>query len=197
LAVHLGAGAAGYLEATHPAESAILDGCAEMLGVPRASFAVGVDGCGIPVIATPISVAARFFAKFAAPQRFEAKWRDALVRVRDAMMAHPEMVAGTGDFDTDLMRSAPGDIMGKGGAEGYHASAAMRRGIGLCAKIVDGNARAVPPFVVEQLAELNALTAAQAEALSAYRRKSVKNRAGTVTGEIFAEPSSTAAKSIR
>jgi L-asparaginase II len=197
LAVHLGAGAAGYLEVTHPAESAILDGCAEMLGVPLASFAVGVDGCGIPVIATPISVAARFFAKFAAPQRFATKWRDALVRVRDAMMAYPEMVAGTGEFDTDLMRSAPGDIIGKGGAEGYHASAALRRGLGLCVKIVDGNARAVPPFVVEQLAELDMLTAAQSGALSAYHRKLVKNRAGTVAGEIFAEPRSARSESNR
>jgi L-asparaginase II len=187
MAMHLGAGPAGYLEARHPAESAILDGCAEMLGVPRSSFAIGVDGCGIPAIATPLSVAARFFAKFAAPQRFAAKWREALVRVRDAMMAHPQMVAGTGEFDTDLMRAAPGDIVVKGGAEGYHASAALARGIGLCAKIVDGNSRAVSPFVVERLIALGAITAQQAEALSGHRRKIVKNRAGTVTGEIVAE----------
>ena len=188
LAMHLGAGPAGYLEVTHPAQSAILDGCAEMLGVPRSSFAIGIDGCGIPAIATPLSVAARFFAKFAAPQRFAAKWRDALVRVRDAMMAYPQMVAGSGEFDTDLMSVARGDIVAKGGAEGYHASAALRRGIGLCVKIVDGNSRAVPPFVVAQLAEMGALTSEQAELLLAYRRKIVKNRAGTVTGEIFTEP---------
>jgi L-asparaginase II len=184
--MHMGAGPAGYLEASHPAQSAILDGCAEMLGVPRSSFAVGVDGCGIPAIATPLSVAARFFAKFAAPQRFTSKWRDALVRVRDAMMAHPEMVAGTGEFDTDLMRAARRDIVAKGGAEGYHASAALQRGLGLCVKVVDGNSRAVSPFVVERLLALDAITAQQADALSEHRRKIVKNRAGTITGEIFA-----------
>lgn len=186
LAMHLGAGPAGYLDAAHPAEFAILDGCAEMLGVPRASFAIGVDGCGIPVIATPLSTAARFFAKFAAPKRFAPKWGDALVRVRDAMMAHPEMVAGTGEFDTDLMRVTPGDVVAKGGAEGYHASAALRQGIGLCAKIVDGNSRAVAPFVVERLLAFGAITNEQADVLSGYRRKIVKNRAGTVTGEIYA-----------
>lgn len=185
LAMHLGAGAAGYLDVNHPAESAILDGCAEMLGVPRSSFSIGVDGCGIPAIATPLSTAARFFAKFAAPLRFTAKWRDPLIRVRDAMLTHPEMVAGTGEFDTDLMRADPGDIVAKGGAEGYHASAALRRGIGLCAKIVDGNSRAVSPFVVERLVALGAITAEQADQLEDYRRKIVKNRAGTVTGEIF------------
>jgi L-asparaginase II len=187
LAMHLGSDAAGYLEAAHPAQSAILDGCAEMLGVPRASFAVGVDGCGIPAIATPLSVAARFFAKFADPPRFAAKWREALVRVCNAMTAHPEMVAGSGEFDTDLMSAARGEIMCKGGAEGYHACAALRRGIGMCVKVIDGNSRAVPPFVVAQLAALGALTSAQADSLSAYRCRIVKNRAGTVTGEIFAE----------
>jgi len=187
LAMHLGSGAAGYLEAAHPAQSAILDGCAEMLGVPRPSFAVGVDGCGIPAIATPLSVAARFFAKFADPPRFAAKWREALVRVCNAMTAHPEMVAGSGEFDTDLMSAARGEIMGKGGAEGYHACAALRRGIGMCVKVIDGNSRAVPPFVVAQLTALGALTSAQADSLSAYRCRIVKNRAGTVTGEIFAE----------
>jgi L-asparaginase II len=186
LAMHLGAGPEGYLDARHPAESAILDGCAEMLGVPRSSFAIGVDGCGIPAIATPLSTAARFFAKFTAPQRFAAKWHDALVRVRNAMMAHPEMVAGTDEFDTDLMHAARGDIVAKGGAEGYHASAALLRGIGLCAKIVDGNSRAVSPFVVERLVALSAITVQQADVLSEYRRKIVKNRAGTVTGEIYA-----------
>jgi L-asparaginase II len=186
LAMHLGAGPAGYLEPKHPAESAILDGCAEMLEVPRSSFAIGVDGCGIPAIATQLAVAARFFAKFAAPERFAAKWREALVRVRDAMMAHPEMVAGTAEFDTDLMRAALGDIVAKGGAEGYHASASLQRGIGLCAKIVDGNSRAVSPFVVERLLGLGAITPRQADVLSEYRRKTVKNRAGTVTGEIYA-----------
>lgn len=185
LAMHLGAGPSGYLEASHPAQSAILDGCAEMLGVPRESFAIGVDGCGIPAIATPLSIAARCFAKFAAPKLFAAKWRDALVRVRDAMMAHPEMVAGTDEFDTDLMLAARGDLVSKGGAEGYHASASLLRGIGLCAKVVDGASRAVSPFVVTTLARLDAIDSVQSERLAGYRRKVVTNRAGTVTGEIY------------
>ena len=77
--------------------------------------------------------------------------------------------------------------MAKGGAEGYHASAALRRAIGLCAKVIDGNSRAVPPFVVTALQNENAISAEQAGLLSGFRRKAVTNRAGTVTGEIYAE----------
>ncbi len=187
LGVYLGAGPEGYLEPGHPAQALILRGYAAMFEVPQDSFAVGVDGCGIPVIATPISVAARFFARFARPEAFPPAYREALVRVRDAMIRHPQMVAGTGEFDTDLMRAANGDIMCKGGAEGYHASVTLASGFGMCAKVVDGNSRAVPPFVMSRLVGLGALDAQQRAALARFERVEVKNRAGTVTGEIFAE----------
>ncbi len=180
LGMHLSAGPEGYLEPAHPAQALILRGYAVMLGVPLASFAVGVDGCGIPVIATPLSVAARFFARFARPEGFPAEYREALVRVRDAMMRYPEVVAGTDEFATALMRASPGDIVCKGGAEGYHASASLARGIGMCVKVVDGNSRAVPPFVTKRMVPSGLLVR--------YERVEVKNRAGTVTGEIFAVP---------
>jgi len=48
LAMHLGADAAGYLELTNPAESAILDGCAEMLGVPPAGLIDRLFAGGVP-----------------------------------------------------------------------------------------------------------------------------------------------------
>jgi L-asparaginase II len=84
------------------------------------------------------------------------------------------------------MLAARGDLVAKGGAEGYHASASLQRGIGLCAKVVDGASRAVSPFVVTTLTNLGALDSAQSEQVATYRRKTVTNRAGTVTGEIYA-----------
>src|SRR5579863_3250119 len=58
LAVHIGASPEGYLSPTHPAQQRILRGCAEMLGIPLASMVVGVDGCGIPVVAVPLKISA-------------------------------------------------------------------------------------------------------------------------------------------
>ena len=45
----------------------------------------------------------------------------------DAMIAHPEMVAGPKRLDTDLMRAAVGKLAAKAGAEGYQ-SIALRPG---------------------------------------------------------------------
>ena len=185
LAMYRGAGAANYLAASHPAEAEILDGCAELLGVPRESMIVGIDGCGIPAIAVPLRAAATFFARMCEPNVFGPRWRNAVARVRNAMIKHPEYVAGTDRFDTALMRAGAGDIACKGGAEGYHATAALARQTGLCAKVADGNPRAVPPFVVNRLQRLG-VASAQSAALDRYRVTPIVNYGGDLTGEIIA-----------
>lgn len=185
LAVHRGASPHGYLEPEHAAQAEILDGCAQLLGVPRASMAIGVDGCGIPVIGVPMRAAAVAFAKFGDAERF-GEWAPAIARVVDAMVEYPQYVAGTGRFDTDLISAAAGAIACKGGAEGYHATAALARRLGLTVKVADGNYRAVSPFVLATLDKHGILDGAELEQLGRHRRPKIKNHAGAVVGEIVA-----------
>ena len=186
LAVHIGASIHDYLSADNLAQRAILAGCADMFGVPEQSMVVGVDGCGIPAVAVPLRVSAAFFARFANTDALQSRWREALERVRRAMVNNPKYVAGTDRFDTDLMRATFPHVACKGGAEGFHASAAINRGLGMCVKVSDGNYRAVSPFVIERLLELGALGADEAALLERHRRPAVKNHAGSVVGEIRA-----------
>lgn len=189
LALQLGADPRTYLSAQHPAQVAILATCAELLGVPREQLVIAVDGCGIPVIAVPLRVAAQCFARLSDLERFPERYRAALMRVCAAMLAHPEYVAGTGRFDTDLMLAARPGVLGKGGAEGYHASAALEHGLGLTVKVADGNYRAVSPFVIATLQRAGALTDTQVERLAKHRYPRVRNHAGLVVGAIdLAEP---------
>lgn len=184
LAVHRGADPAGYLAVDHPAEVEILDVCGRLLDVPVNHMAIGVDGCGIPVIAVPLRTAAHFFARLSDPERFPRDLVAPLRRVAQAMIDHPDFVAGTNRFDTDLMTAARPDVLAKGGAEGYHATAALKRGLGMTVKVADGNYRAVAPFVMERLKELNVLSAPQLSALESYTTPKVRNHAGLVVGEI-------------
>jgi L-asparaginase II len=186
LAVHLAASPSGYLSPDHPAQKAILAGCAEMFGVTEESMVIGVDGCGIPVIAVPMRTSAQFFARFADSTRLPQRWRGPLERVRRAMINYPNYVAGTGRFDTDLMRAAYPNIACKGGAEGYHASAVVDRGLGICVKVEDGNYRAVSPFVIDRLLALGAIGPDESALLGKHGRPVVKNHAGAVVGEILA-----------
>ena len=55
----------------------------------------------------------------------------ALTRIRDAMTAHPELIAGERrQFDTDLMRAAPGRLVAKWGAEGLQGVGVLAGAIG-------------------------------------------------------------------
>lgn len=188
LAVHRGARTADYLSRDNPAQAEILASCAELLQLSPSDLIVGTDGCGIPVIAVPMRAVAFFYAKLSEPDLFPQRYRTALARVCKCMTTYPQYVAGSGRFDTDLMRTAAGAIACKGGAEGYHASAALRLGLGMTAKVADGNYRAIAPFVIDRLQRHAALDGAQLDALEKHRRPSIRNHAGRTVGEIRVLP---------
>lgn len=186
LAVHLGAATDDYLAPSNLAQQAILAACAELFGVPLERIVIGVDGCGIPVVAVPLRSSAWFYARLADVASLPARWRGPVERVRRAMVNNPAYVAGTGRFDTDLMRATFPDVACKGGAEGFHGAALIARKLGVCVKVADGNYRAVPPFVIERLLALGAIDDEAAKLLEAHRHPVVKNHAGTVVGAIRA-----------
>ena len=106
-------------------------------------------------------------------------------RLVDAMRAHPEMVAGEGRFDTELMRAGAGRFVAKGGAEGVHIVAVPERGLGLVVKVDDGSDRGYRLVVVEVLRRLGLLTDAAAATLAERQgQKTQKNFAGRAVGDL-------------
>jgi L-asparaginase II len=173
-----------YLERDHPAQRAILAFCARICGIDPSAMTMGVDGCGIPVFAVSLPVAATAFARLATLQRVDPHDAQALQIVRAAMMAHPEYVGGSGEFDTDLMRIANGDVTAKSGAEGVHGLAALRAGVGAVLKVIDGNGRAVPPATMELLRRTQIAGEVPLRALQFFATPDVRNRAGRVVGAL-------------
>jgi L-asparaginase II len=184
LCLATGADPATYLEASNPAERAILDFCARLSGDDAATWPLGVDGCGIPVYATSLRRAAFSFARFASLEGIDAGDAAALRVVRDAMIAHPEYVSGTNELDTVLMQAAGGRIACKGGAEGVHGVASIPQGLGYVSKVLDGAGRARGPSTIAALRRLGALDEAEATKLTRFARPVVYNRAGRAVGEI-------------
>ena len=180
----LGADPSTYLDASNPAQRRILELCARLSDEDPERWAIATDGCGIPVYATSLRNAARSFARFASLAGVSEDDARALHIVRDAMISHPEYVAGSGQIDTALMRAGEGRIAAKAGAEGVHGVADLAQGIGFVSKVLDGASRARGPATVAALRRLGTLDAAQAERLAAFERPSVYNRAGSKVGEI-------------
>lgn len=196
LCVHLGLDLESYMERDHPAQRLIWEFCARMCDDDAGVWPTGVDGCGIPVAATPLRRAAMAFARFAAPGDLAGADAAGIVTVRAAMQAEPAYVAGTGRFDSALMRVTGGRIACKGGAEGVHGSALLREGLGVVLKVVDGSARAAAPAAICLLERLGALTPEESAALESYARPAVTNVSGRAVGGLEARyPDTTAQRS--
>jgi L-asparaginase II len=172
-----------YVRSDHPLQRRVRTLLAQAAGVPSEGIQIAIDGCGVPTFALPLTAFARAFARLADATALPAEHQAAAVRVRDAMIAHPEMVAGEGRFDTDLMLATGGRILAKAGAEGCYGAALLDRGWGLALKIEDGNARAVAIAVAEALRQIDALTASEVEALASHARPLVANYRGEIVGE--------------
>jgi len=186
LCKHIGAPLNTYLEPDNPAQKLILALCSRMIDEPLPPERIAVDGCGIPVFATSLRRAARAFARFATLEELDGEDREALKRCRTAMADNPWYVSGTGRFDTALIESTRGAVIGKGGAEGFHGSAILHTGIGLAVKVVDGNSRATAPTVMAALAKLDALTSAATDLLAPFTQPPVRNVAGRIVGSLRA-----------
>ena len=184
LCVAIGADPSTYLEVSNPAQRLILELCARLSGDDAQTWPLGIDGCGIPVYATSLRRAALAFARFATLDGIDARDAAALRVVRDAMIAYPEYVSGTGELDTVLMQVGEGGIACKGGAEGVHAVSAITAGLGYVSKVLDGGGRARGPSTIAALRSLGVLDQAQATKLAPFARPTVYNRAGRAVGEI-------------
>jgi hypothetical protein len=85
------------------------------------------------------------------------------------MVAHPDLVSGTGRSDLAFMRAGRGDWVTKVGADGVQAVASVSRGQAFGIKIIDGNKTALFAATVEALDQLGWLDDAQREELAPWR----------------------------
>jgi len=169
--------------------------------VPIEEVATAVDGCGVVCFGMPLRGLATAFARLADPSAVaDPPLRSALTRIRDAMMEHPELVAGERRrIDTALMRAFPARVVSKGGAEGVLAMAlppgALPRGaafgdgpMGIAAKVEDGNLarRAGDVTSIAILRQLGLVTDPLAGPLVDYAAPPIVDPRGGASGDVRA-----------
>ena len=125
-----------YLEPGHPLHQTIAETFAMFTDSPP--DAVGIDGCGAPLLATSLRRLAMATARLmSAPSGSDPRL------LLDAMVAHPEYVSGTQRDELRLMRAVPG-LFAKTGAESVLV-VGLPDGSACALKIEDGGKR--PRFV--------------------------------------------------
>ena len=184
LARHHGWPKAGYHQPEHPVQRRILQEVARWTEVPTARIHTATDGCAAVTFALPLTAMAGAWARFgsaAAPGP---------VRLRAAMTAHPELVAGTSRLCTELMAACRGRVLAKVGAAGIYCAALPELRLGLALKVADGDSAASAPALLAVLRAL--LTRAglgrdcESAAVESHAERPITNTRGTTVGAIRA-----------
>src|SRR5262249_7847435 len=109
-----------YISTEHPVQLEIVSTFARLAGLDQ-NLPTAIDGCSAPTFGVPLRSLAVAFARLVNPSELDPKIAAATRRIVEAMIAHPEMVGGTkGRFDTDLLRSAGGEVICKEGGEAFY-----------------------------------------------------------------------------
>ena len=137
LAKFLGCDLAGYRDAQHEVQIQVREAVCDICQIEENALHTGVDGCTAPNYAMPIYHLAWGIAKMSQPTNDSIRGR-ATDRMRQAMMSHPWMVAGTNRFCSDMMQVAQGRVVGKLGAAGFYVMGFPPNGIGVAIKIDSG-----------------------------------------------------------
>ena len=141
-----------YLQSDHPLQKEVNRRVAELLGLPAAELLAARDDCGAPTLRLQLAQMALLYAHLGASNHAE------LEQISRAMLAHPDLVAGAGRFDTELMGRSHGQVLSKGGAEGIQCLSRIGEGLGVAIKVEDGSRRAKQAVALHLLRQLEWLT---------------------------------------
>ncbi len=138
----------GYEAAGHPVQQRILTEVVRWTDTPPERLVFGVDGCTVVCFGLALRAMALAYARFAASDE------PSMRRLREAMVAHPEVIAGQGRLETDLGVAGRGAVIAKVGADGIFCAALPGLGAGVALKVEDGDMRSSGPALMEVLRQV-------------------------------------------
>lgn len=171
-----------YLDPEHPLQQKILKKVMEFCNISEVP-PVAIDGCSAPIWGLSVYEQAVGYAQLVHQSRFEHATGKACRVLLEAVSAHPEMVAGTDRYDTEMMQLLGDRVVGKVGAEGIFCLGFRRKNWGACIKIDDG--KMLPQYLIAQelLNHFEELTDFERNALKKWNDLPVVNWKGIRTGE--------------
>jgi len=193
-----------YWKPSHPSQIAYRAAVARVFGTTPARLQTAIDGCGVETYAFALHEVARAYAMLADPAAIpssdsRSELAQGLMKVRDAMLANPEMIGGRHDrLDTSLMKAAPDRLVSKGGMEALRGVAILpgsRSGTsedgasGMAVKIEDGDGfdRGTWAASVEALRQAGVLDSGALRDLARYHRPVTLDPHGRAAAEAIAD----------
>jgi L-asparaginase II len=141
-----------YTRLEHPVQQRCLAEVSGWTDVAVAAIKTAVDGCGVVCYGLPLARMALAYARLGTAR--DRALPAAPSRVVEAMLRHPDLIAGEGRPCTELMRAHPGRVIAKVGAEGVYCALLVGEGLGVALKVGDGHGGAAALALAAVLEEL-------------------------------------------
>lgn len=187
-ALHTGAELPGYADGAHAVQQEILENIGRFTELEPKEIIVGVDDCASPCHGLSIYHMALAYARLMAPDGFvQDRYAAAAGTIREAMTAHPWLIAGSGRLDSDIMTAGAGSLVAKGGASGVEC-VGVAGGIGIALKLEDGatgpaaTGRPTTVALLEALRQHGVLDPSAHERLREHAAPVLTTREGAVVG---------------
>nr|AUG32697.1 hypothetical protein PLO_724 [Paulinella longichromatophora] len=148
-----------YLLQNHPLQKTIIEYVCKSLNISQQELILAYDDCGAPTLNLELFQMAYLYAQL---NNFG---KDNTKVLSQAIVKYPELVAGEGRFDTELMKKGQTQILSKGGAEGIQCMSHLNQGVGVAIKVEDGSRRAKQAAAIYVLQRLQWLEDKELETL--------------------------------
>ena len=183
-AKYLNIEAKGYIEVKHPLQREIALNLEAVTGQAHSNDNHAIDGCSIPTYRIGMGSLAKAFARFGVGEDISANRSKAMLRLRDACLQNPEMIAGSSGGCTRIMNALGARAFVKFGAEGVYTCALPELGYGIVLKVRDGNIRAAEVAIASVISGYLKFSDSEAVAMSALTNTVLKNWNGVEVGHI-------------
>ena len=151
---HLNAGPE-YTDPDHPVQLMVMDVFQEL--TQNKVDGITIDGCSAPNPAIPLYSLAKAMSWFATAHKRDDQLSKAALKLRNAMVNYPELVAGDLRACTNLMKACEKKAILKTGAEGVFVAILPELEKGIALKIFDGGTRASECAIASLLIQLGVL----------------------------------------
>ena len=182
---HLNAGPE-YTDPDHPVQLMVMDVFQEL--TQNKVDGITIDGCSAPNPAIPLYSLAKAMSWFATAHKRDDQLSKAALKLRNAMVNYPELVAGELRACTNLMKACEKKAILKTGAEGVFVAILPELEKGIALKIFDGGTRASECAIASLLIQLGVLNPNHPTAL-AYTHAPILNWRKIQTGMMKASHS--------
>ena len=182
---HLNAGPE-YTDPDHPVQLLVMDVFQEL--TENKVDGLVIDGCSAPNPAMPLYSLAKAMSWFATAHKRDDQLSKAALKLRNAMVNYPDLVAGEQRACTNLMKACEKKAILKTGAEGVFVAILPELEKGIALKIFDGGTRASECAIASLLIQLGVLSPNHPTAL-AYTHAPILNWRNIETGMMKASNS--------